>query len=55
MNVALSAQNRFISLFAGAGGLDLAVGLAMPGARCVGYVEREVEAAEILAAAEVIR
>ena len=47
MNVALST---YISLFAGAGGLDLAVGLAIPDARCVCYVEREAGAARILAA-----
>jgi DNA (cytosine-5)-methyltransferase 1 len=42
--------NRYISLFSGAGGLDLSVGLAMPGARCVCYCEREIGAARILAA-----
>src|SRR5450756_2936187 len=42
--------SNFISLFAGAGGLDLALRLAMPDARCVCYVEREVEAVQILAA-----
>ncbi|QNI37508.1 DNA cytosine methyltransferase [Edaphobacter albus] len=47
--MALHSQN-FISLFAGAGGLDLALGLAVPDARCICYVEREIEAAEILAA-----
>ncbi len=50
MNVAVHSQQNFISLFAGAGGLDLAVGLALPDARCVCYVEREIEAAGILEA-----
>lgn len=40
----------YISLFSGAGGLDLAVRIAMPTARCVCYVEREIGAARILAA-----
>jgi len=48
VNVAI--RPKYISLFAGAGGLELAVRLALPAAQCVCYVEREVEAAGILAA-----
>lgn len=44
------APHTYISLFTGAGGLDLAVRLALPEARAVCYVENEVTAAEILAA-----
>ena len=40
----------YISLFAGAGGLDLALRLALPESRCVCYVEGEIPAVEILAA-----
>jgi DNA (cytosine-5)-methyltransferase 1 len=47
--VALSSQN-YISCFAGIGGLDLAVRIAAPGARCVCYVEAEIPAAANLAA-----
>lgn len=42
--------STYISLFSGAGGLDLSVRLAIPGARCVCFVEREAPAAAILAA-----
>ena len=44
------ASSTYLSLFSGAGGLDLAVRLAIPRARCVGYVEIEIPAAKILAA-----
>lgn len=44
------ATSTYISLFSGAGGLDLSIGLAMPKARCVCFVEREIPAAAILAA-----
>ena len=43
------AENTYISLFSGYGGLDLAVRCALPEARCVCYVERETPAAAILA------
>lgn len=39
----------YISVFSGAGGLDLTVRLAMPDARCVCHVEIEAAAAAILA------
>ena len=39
-----------LSLFAGYGGLDLGIRLAVPGARTVGYVEREAYAAACLVA-----
>ena len=38
-----------LSIYAGGGGLDLGLRLAMPDARTVGYVEREAAACEILA------
>lgn len=44
------AAPTYISLFAGAGGLDLSIRLALPDARCVCFVEREIPAAAILAA-----
>jgi DNA (cytosine-5)-methyltransferase 1 len=44
------AQSTYLSFFSGAGGLDLAVRLAVPAARCIGYVEIELPAAAILAA-----
>lgn len=44
------AVHTYISLFSGYGGLDVAIRAAVPGARCVGYVEREAAAAAILAA-----
>ena len=34
----------YLSLFAGAGGLDLALRLALPAARCIGYVEIDLAA-----------
>lgn len=40
----------YVSLFSGCGWLDLAVSLAFPRARCVGYVEREAYAAATLVA-----
>lgn len=40
---------NYISVFSGGGGLDLAVQLAVPKARCVCHVEIEVAAATILA------
>jgi DNA (cytosine-5)-methyltransferase 1 len=39
-----------LALCAGAGGLELGVKLAVPGARCVGYVERDAFAAAVLVA-----
>lgn len=48
-NVALDTAT-YLSFFAGIGGLDLAVRLAAPAARCIGYVEIEAPAAGILAA-----
>ena len=50
MNVALPAEVNYISLFAGVGGMDLSLSIALPGARCVCYVEVGMEAVEILAA-----
>ncbi|TXH41268.1 MAG: DNA cytosine methyltransferase [Desulfurellales bacterium] len=47
MNV---AAHPYISLFTGAAGLDLAVRIALPGTRCLLYVENEATAARILAA-----
>lgn len=44
------ATRNYLSLFAGYGGLDLAIRLALPEARCIGFVEREAPAAAILAA-----
>lgn len=42
------ADIPYISLFSGAGALDLGFKIAFPAARCIGYVEINVEAAEIL-------
>jgi DNA (cytosine-5)-methyltransferase 1 len=47
--VALPAE-LYISLFSGAGGLDLSIRIAIPNAHCCLYVEREFGAARILAA-----
>lgn len=44
------ALPTYLSFFSGAGGLDLAVRLVVPEARCIGYVEIELPAAAILAA-----
>ena len=44
------AEDTYVSLFSGYGGLDLAVRCALPDARCVCFVEREAPAAAILAA-----
>ena len=44
------ALHPYISLCSGIGGLDLAVRDALPGARCVLYVERDLTAAAVLAA-----
>lgn len=44
------ALRPYISLCSGIGGLDLAVRCALPGSRCVLYVERELTAAAVLAA-----
>ena len=44
------AASTYVSFFAGIGGLDLAVKLAVPEARCIGYVEIELPAVAILAA-----
>ena len=44
------AVSTYISFFSGGGGLDLAIRLAVPEARCIGYVEIELPAAAILAA-----
>ena len=44
------AVPTYLSFFSGAGGLDLAVRLAVPDALCIGYVEIELPAAAILAA-----
>lgn len=44
------AAHPYISLFTGAAGLDLAVRIALPGTRCLLYVENEATAARILAA-----
>ncbi len=43
------ALSTYISFFAGSGALDLSVRIAFPSARCIGYVENEVSAAEALA------
>lgn len=48
MNVVLHTEQPYISLCSGAGGLDIGVGLALPGARAVCYVEHEVTACEVL-------
>ena len=46
----MATYSPYISLCAGIGGLDLGVKRALPGSRCVCYVEREVSAASVLAA-----
>ena len=46
----VAAPQFYLSLFAGVGGLDLSVRIAIPDARCLCYVEAEVAAARILAA-----
>ena len=47
MNV---ARPTILSLFSGVGGLDLGIQLAVPGARVLGYVERDAYAATVLLA-----
>jgi DNA (cytosine-5)-methyltransferase 1 len=42
--------SRILSLFSGVGGLDIAVHLALPGSRVVGYVERDAYASATLMA-----
>jgi DNA (cytosine-5)-methyltransferase 1 len=49
-DLALYPEYRTLALCAGAGGLELGVELARPGARCVAYVEREAYAASTLVA-----
>jgi site-specific DNA-cytosine methylase len=49
LNVAHHSQ-CYLSLFAGAAGLDLSIRIAVPNARCVGYVENDAATARILAA-----
>ena len=46
----MALRSRYISLFSGVGGLDLAVRIALPESRCVCYVEGEIPCAERLAA-----
>lgn len=46
----MALHHRYISLFSGVGGLDLAVKLALPESSCICYVEGEIPAAERLAA-----
>lgn len=46
----MASRPQYISLFSGAGGLDLAARIAIPKARCVCFVEGEIPCAEILAA-----
>ncbi len=48
--MALPSPFRVLSVCAGVGGLDLGIKLAVPGARTVGYVEREAYAAAVLVA-----
>src|SRR3990167_2370101 len=43
------ASPAYVSICSGGGGLDLGVRLALPDARCVLYVEREIVAAAVLA------
>ena len=44
------ARPTILSLFSGVGGLDLGIQLAAPGARVLGYVERDAYAAAVLLA-----
>ncbi len=46
----MALSSRYISLFCGCGGLDLAVGLAIENSRCVCRVENDAAVARILAA-----
>jgi DNA (cytosine-5)-methyltransferase 1 len=48
-SVDIPAEITYLSFFSGIGGLDLSVRLAVPAARCIGYVEIEAPAAGILA------
>lgn len=45
----MASRTTYISICAGGGGLDAGVRLALPDARCVCYVEREVTEAGVLA------
>lgn len=47
--VGVDTRTTFISLCSGGGGLDAGLRLAVPGARCVCYVERELTEAGVLA------
>lgn len=49
MNVDVSPEINILSICSGVGGLDLGLGLALPAARTVCYVEREAYCCEILA------
>jgi len=44
------ARPTILSLFSGVGGLDLGIQIALPGARVLGYVERDAYAAAVLLA-----
>lgn len=47
-HVDIPTNPTVLSLCAGIGGLDLGIGLAFPGARTIGFVEREAACCEIL-------
>ena len=44
----MDPHTQYISLYSGGAGLDLGFKLAVPGARCVCYVERDVAACALL-------
>jgi len=48
MRIPNVAAPTYISLYAGAGGLDLGFRMAVPGARCICYVEREAPSVALL-------